>query len=811
MVSLVIVSHSRPLATAVADLVKSLTTDTLPVAVAGGVGENYAELGTDATDIMEAIESVYSDDGVLVLVDMGSAILSTELALEFLDETQVQNIKITAAPVIEGAVAAAVQMQLNAPLESVYAEAMAGLLPKQTHLNEVTDTPPQSSEADNKIGIAQLAQSQQAKRRDFVIQNPHGLHARPAATLAQAVAPFSCQIGVQNISKQSDVVDMRSVLSLSCLQLLKGETMAVFALGEDAEQALDAIADLHNNHYGESFNEDASVAEPTEQQQVISLCEGYALAPAFILNEQPFNIEKRAITAVSAECDKLQHAIQTTISSLRRQAKALSSVEAEILTTHAMLLDDALLFDNSAAIIREAQCAADYAWYGVIQRVAKDYQQMENVYFQQRASDILDIGRQVLAQLGVDTRQRIEVSEPVILFLPELSPSQAAELDPTNIKGVVTARGGKTSHAAIIARSLGIPAVSGFTELAKLKQGDFCMVDGYQAAVYCNPDAALIATYQEKYATWQAKRQQLQQLAQQPARTKDGVSVSVLANIGSLQEAQAVANSGADGVGLLRTEFLFLDNADAPDEETQYQQLREILTAVGKPVTIRTFDIGGDKPVPYVNQAEKNPFLGVRGVRLYSQLPELFESHIRAILRAAAGQQAKIMFPMIASLEDFSKTKQRVETIHEQLTEQGIAHQWPIPIGMMVETPAAALLADEFSQLADFFSIGTNDLTQYLMAADRGDVALAGYNNPLSKPVLDMVQRVIDAAEKPPIPVGLCGDPGTLQQALPTLIHLGLRAISLSLSSIPEAKQIIANVDDVAGARKTLARLNKRC
>ncbi len=443
MVSLVIVSHSRPLATAVADLVKSLTTDTLPVAVAGGVGENYAELGTDATDIMEAIESVYSDDGVLVLVDMGSAILSTELALEFLDESQVENIKITAAPVIEGAVAAAVQIQLNAPLESVYAEAMAGLLPKQTHLNEVTDTPPQSSEADNKIGFAQLAQSQQAQHRDFVIQNPHGLHARPAATLAQAVAPFSCQIGVQNVSKQSDIVDMRSVLSLSCLQLLKGETMAVFALGEDAEQALDAIADLHNNHYGESLdengdehlNEGANTDESTEQQQVISLCEGYALAPAFILSEQPINIEKRTVTAVSAECDKLQQAIQTTISSLRRQAKALSSVEAEILTTHAMILDDALLFDNSAAIIRQEQCAADYAWHSVIQSVAKDYQQMEDVYFQQRASDILDIGQQVLAQLGVDTRQRIEVSEPVILFLSELSPSQAAELDPTNIKG----------------------------------------------------------------------------------------------------------------------------------------------------------------------------------------------------------------------------------------------------------------------------------------------------------------------------------------------------------------------------------------
>ncbi len=256
----------------------------------------------------------------------------------------------------------------------------------------------------------------------------------------------------------------------------------------------------------------------------------------------------------------------------------------------------------------------------------------------------------------------------------------------------------------------------------------------------------------------------------------------------------------------LSNENLFLDNADAPDEETQYQQLREILTAVGKPVTIRTFDIGGDKPVPYVNQAEKNPFLGVRGVRLYSQLPELFENHIRAVLRAAAGQQAKIMFPMIASLEDFSKTKQWVESIHTELTEQGIAHQWPIPIGMMVETPAAALLADEFSQLADFFSIGTNDLTQYLMAADRGDVALAGYNNPLSPPVLDMVQRVIKAAEKPSIPVGLCGDPGVLQQALPALIQLGLRAISLSLSSIPEAKQIIANLDDVAGSRKTLAR-----
>ncbi len=809
MVSLVIVSHSRKVATAVAELVKALTSESLPIAIAGGVGEDYAELGTDATDIMDAIESVHTDDGTLVLVDMGSAILSTELALDFLGEDVAERVKITAAPVVEGAVAAAVQMGLNAPLETVYNEAVAGLQAKQSHLGEVDSTAPAPAS-----GIENLSQHQDTLSQQFVIQNTHGLHARPVTRLIHAISPFNCQIGVQNVSKQSKIVDARSAISLGCLHLTKGDSMAVFALGEDAELVLKAVEQIHRNHFGESLESSDNFSEPRqatgaentandvngdemdeEAPKTISLSEGYALAPAINCTERPIHIEKTSTDDVSAECTKLRHAIIAAVANLHQRAKIARQVEAEILSAQAVMLKDPALLEKAVEIIGNEQCVAEYAWNKTIQSVSEQYQQIEDSYLQQRAYDVIDIGKQVLMTLGAVTDERIELNEPAILFFSELSPSQATELDPQWVKGVVTERGGSSSHAAIIVRSLGIPAISGFGgNRQEVRDGDFCIIDGYEGRVYCRPDADLRAHYEKTYHEWKTKREQLQQLAQRPAETQNGVKIDVFANIASLKEAQALAASGADGVGLLRTEFLFLDNADAPSEEIQYEHLREILQVVNKPVTIRTFDIGGDKQVPYVNQQEQNPFLGVRGVRLYRQQPELFDAHIRAILRASLGHEVKVMFPMIATLEDFNDSKQRVEAIHQKLTEQGIAHQWPLPIGMMVETPAAVLLANELAELADFFSIGTNDLTQYVMAADRGAVALANYANPLSVPVLRMLKTVIEAAEHAQIPVSLCGNPGPLHEALPKLIGLGLRAISLSQSSVPEAKQIIAEI-----------------
>ncbi len=790
MVGLVIVSHSRKLALAIAELVKSLTTDTLPIAVAGGVGDDYAELGTDATDIMEAIEKVHSDEGTLILVDMGSALLSTELALEFLGEDIAKNIKVTSAPVLEGAVSAGVQIQLNSPLEKVYSEAMAGLQAKQIHLDEnVEDT----ALANN--DTVDLAKNANTLSKQFIIENPHGLHVRPVTQLIQTIAPFTSKIGIQNSSKQSEIVDGRSAISVSCLQLLKGDSMTVFALGDDATETLNAITDLHNAHYGENLEEKINIETTKEKASIIAISEGYALAPAFTLDEKPFVIKSRNIDDVSAECEKLKIAIKQTIEQLQKQAKKLTKTESDIITTHAIMLDDPSLLEKAQKHICDKKCNAEYAWNETIQSIADDYRQMENTYFQQRATDIIDIGKQVLSNLGIKTDTKITLDKPVILFLSELSPSQASELNSTMVKGIVTKYGGATSHSAIIARSLGIPMISGFN-IDKVQQGNFCILDGYKNQIYCNPNQQLTDSYQAKYDEWQAQRKELQQLAQQIVQTKDGIQISVLANVASLQEAQAVTNNGADGVGLLRTEFLFLDNADAPSEESQYQQLRAMLTAVGKPVTIRTFDIGGDKQVPYVNQNEENPFLGVRGVRLYQQQPQLFTDHIRAILRASVGQEVKIMFPMIATLDDFVQTKKWVENIHNELTEKGIEHQWPLPIGMMVETPASVLLADEFAKVADFFSIGTNDLTQYIMAADRGSVELAKYNNPLSSPVLDMIKTVIQAGENENIPVSLCGNTGKLTKALPILINLGLRTVSLSLSSVAEAKQIIATLDN---------------
>lgn len=791
MVGLVIVSHSRALASAVVALVEELSVEKIPLAVSGGIGDEYGDLGTDATDVMDAIESVYSDDGVLILADMGSALLSSDMALEFLSEDMTGNIRISAAPLVEGAVAAAVQIGLHASLDEVCAEAERGLMPKQAHLG----TNEESQRADAGAGLHPFEDDAAALKKMLIVENLHGLHARPLTKLVQTAGRFSAEVGMKNVTKNTPVADARSLTGLSLLQAARGDTVMLFVRGSDARAALDALEALHNSRYGEDGAAETVVTAEKKKshKKQFAVSEGYALGSAYIARSQKQDIPRRHVEDTGGEETRFRNALDGAKAALDRHiaslGTALEKAELDIFYAQKMLLDDPGLVEKTLHRLAAECCNAEYAWYSVCQATADEYAQMNDEYFRRRAVDVIDAALLVLEQL--DGRAAILPAmpeNPSIIFAKELSPRYAALFTQETVLGVVTEHGGATSHAAIIVRALGIPFICGFTDWDAVYDTAQVIVDGFAGTVHISPDAALYETYEKKYTAYKKEESALKKAASAPAVTKDGQTVTVLANIGSLVEAARLADTGADGVGLLRTEFVFLDKDAPPSEQEQYTILRGIFEAVGKPVTVRTLDIGGDKPLPYLHQRkEDNPFLGVRGVRLYAAEPEIFTAHIRAILRAAQNLPVKIMFPMIATTEDFITTKAAVTRIHAELLAEHVDHAWPIPIGTMIETPAAAVLTAELARECSFFSIGTNDLTQYIMAAERGNSELTHYANPLHPAVLSVITHIIQNAGS--CPVSLCGEPGPLDQAIPALCSCGLRTISVAPAQVPQAKQ----------------------
>lgn len=792
MVGLVLVSHSKALVEAALTLVKELSPIPIPIAGAGGVGENKRELGTDATDILEAIKEVFSEDGVLILADMGSAILSSEFALELLDSLEAKKVKICPAPIIEGAVAAAVQIGLNRSLEDVDKEARLGLSAKEEHL--LPHSFPEKE--DNKSFLqVDFETNPQVISRVFKVKNQHGLHARPISRLIQTAAQFSAKIGVKNITKNTTIADAESLIALGRLQAEKNDEIMFFALGEDAIQSLDALEALHNTNYGDK--DFVELIEKRVESNQFAISQGYAIGPAIIVNETDVVIEKITISNPYTEITRLKEAIKNAVNQLTNEISIHNNCDTDIFKAHLLMLTDPMLIDFAEKMIESELCNADYAWHTAIQTISQEYQAMENSYFKMRAADLIDIGKRVLYTLGaISQKDSISFDKEGIVFIGELLPSMAALLNPNIIKAVVTEFGGMTSHAAIITRSLGIPLISGFADWKKIKNGTPVIVDGYTSELYFNPNEELLKQYTAKYNQWKKDFYDLKQKAQTPAFTQDGQQITVLSNIGSLSDAQSVGESGADGVGLLRTEFLFLNRKKAPTETEQYIALRDILTVIDKPITLRTLDIGGDKPLPYLHrEREDNPFLGVRGVRLYKTEPELFSIHIRAVLRAAFNTNTKLMFPMIAQINEFEAVKNQVIAVHNQLENEGIAHLWPIEIGVMIETPAAALIAQELAQKVDFFSIGTNDLTQYIMAAERGNKQLSEYSDPMSLPLLRALALIIESGKASNIPVSLCGELGVLKPSLSILLSLGLTTISLTGASIPEAKNIIRELN----------------
>lgn len=526
---------------------------------------------------------------------------------------------------------------------------------------------------------------------------------------------------------------------------------------------------------------------------------GVAIGKAFLLTAPEMEIKTVAVEDAASEVHRFEEALERAKADLQqivlRVEKEMGAEQADIFRAHLMVLEDPELVDTVKGKITEEKTNAESALNDVAQMFISLFEQMDNDYMRERAADIRDVTKRVLAYLlGVNFFQPGSLTEEVIIVAEDLTPSDTAQLDRRYVKGFVTDIGGRTSHSAIMARSLEIPAVVGTqTITSAVTPSTFVILDGHEGVVIIDPSEEEIAFYTKKQAEYAEQKAELEKLVHVPTVTADQHHVELAANIGSPADVAGALANGAEGVGLFRTEFLYMGRDDFPTEEEQYLAYKQVLESMGeKPVVIRTLDIGGDKHLSYLDMPEEmNPFLGYRAIRLCLDRQELFRTQLRALLRASAHGNLKIMFPMIATLEEFLEAKAILEEEKKGLQNSGVAVSERIEVGIMIEIPAAAMMADVFAQEVDFFSIGTNDLIQYTMAADRMNERVAYLYQPYHPAVLRLLRNVIEAGHSQGKWVGMCGEMAGDPVAIPILLGLGLDEFSMSASSIlPARKQI---------------------
>lgn len=803
MVGIIIVSHSRALAEGLVDLVRQVASDQVPIAIAAGVGPDNQEFGTNAIEIMEAIQALDNPDGVLVLMDLGSAILSAEMALELLPPDLHERIRFCPAPLVEGAISAGIQASLGSDLDTVCREAMGALDPKKEQLGAAK--PEVVSPA---VGETQ---TEAAAHVLVTLHNQHGLHARPAARFVQLAASYDAEILVSNESKAKGPVSAKSLNALATLGAVQGSEIKISATGSQAQQALEALEDLVKTNFGEKHPPRPEAAPAQVKPaiveegdlQAVPVSEGIAIGPLYLYHPPLPPIPEHRIEESEPAWKRLQQAINLTRSSIqerrRRVAGELGDEQAAIFEAHLLILEDPDLADRARHLIFIDHFNEAAAWNEAIQEIARSYQALDDVYLQQRAADVLDVGSQVLYSLaGKTAATEIELTEPVILFAPDLTPTQTAQLDMSKVLGLMTVAGGPTSHSAILARSMGIPAVAGADpSIETMPAGTFLGLDGFQGTITINPHPQKLSRLEQRRQQWVDQREALLKTSHQPASTRDGRHLEVAANVGNLRDAELGNANGADGVGLLRTEFLFQSGENPPDEETQLAALVEIASLLNpRPVIVRTLDVGGDKELPYIKLPEEaNPFLGVRAIRLSLREPDLFRTQLRAILRAATGTNLRVMFPMVTNLRELRAARQMLDEEHLKLAKADIPHGWPLQTGIMIEVPAAALTSPVLAKEVDFFSIGTNDLTQYTLAAERGSAALAEFADALHPAVLRLIHQVVGAAHAEGKWVGVCGELAGDPVATPVLVGLGVDELSLNPGGIPRVKAIIRQIN----------------
>ncbi|MDR5616040.1 phosphoenolpyruvate-protein phosphotransferase PtsI [Arsenophonus sp.] len=537
----------------------------------------------------------------------------------------------------------------------------------------------------------------------------------------------------------------------------------------------------------------------------ISVSPGIAFGKALILKEAPIVVNQKKISddQIDSEINRFIAGREKAIAQLKTIKKTaeknLGEEKAEIFEGHIMLLEDEELEQEIFSFIKKEHKTADAAAQKVIEEQATALEELNDEYLKERAADVRDIGKRLLKNiLGLPIVDLGSITEEVILVAADLTPSETAQLNLKKVLGFITDIGGRTSHTSIMARSLEIPAIVGTSNATKnIQPNDYLVLDALNNHIYQNPSDSEIDKLKQIKDEYLREKSELAKLKDLPAITLDGHQVEVCANIGTVRDVEGAERNGAEGVGLYRTEFLFMDRNNLPSEEEQFQAYKAVAEAMGpQAIIIRTMDIGGDKDLPYMNlPKEENPFLGWRAIRISLDRKEILHAQLRAILRASAFGHLRIMFPMVISVEEIRTLKEELAILKQQLTEEKHAFDQSIEVGIMIETPAAAVIAHHLAKEVDFFSIGTNDLTQYTLAVDRGNDLISHLYNPMSPSVLKLIKQVIDASHAEGKWTGMCGELAGDERATLLLLGMGLDEFSMSAISIPTIKKIIRNAN----------------
>ena len=786
-VGLVVVSHSRALAHASVALAgEMLHGRAVTIEVAAGLDDTT--FGTDAVSIMEAIERADGPDGVVVLMDLGSALLSADLALDLLPDPAVRDrVTLSPAPLVEGLVVAAVAAAGGANRAEVAAEARGALLGKAAHLSGPGR--PGEPEAvqvgqDEVVGV-------------FRLENPHGLHARPASRLVSEVRALDATVQLRNLTTGAGPVPAGSLSRVALLSALQGHDVEVRASGPQAQEAVEHLVALAKRRFDEPGDQVVAPrpASPSTSTRTgpAAASPGIAIGPA------------RRLTTVPV--DLAEHTVEGPVAEWRRAAEAVAAVRREIdhvrvLTLREVGAEQAGIFDAHLSLLTDAELLADVksrigagvgavaAWADCLADVERQWANLPDAYLRERAADVRAVREQVLRALTGQVARRM--TAPGVLVADDLTPVETAGLDLELVTGVILAQGSPTSHAAILARARDIPVVvAAGPAVLDIPEGTTVVLDGSRGELHVDPPNKLVEEYQRRALEDAQLRAQQMALADRPAVTRDGTEFVVEANLGSVADARAAHEAGADGAGLVRTEFLFLDRNVAPSTEEQLAEYDRIASAMsGRRITLRTLDVGGDKPLPYLQMpAEANPFLGRRGIRLSLEHRDLLRDQMVAICHTARHHPTSIMIPMVSTPDEMIEARQ---VLTDAAGPSGIPPG--LRLGTMIEVPSAALKIEAFLPHVDFVSIGTNDLTQYALAAERGNSAVAALSDALDPGVLRLIDHVCRAAHGR-IDVAVCGEAASDELAIPILAGLGVRQLSVAPPAVPRVKAAIRDLD----------------
>ena len=529
--------------------------------------------------------------------------------------------------------------------------------------------------------------------------------------------------------------------------------------------------------------------------------EGIGIGTVVLIEEHEINIETKRVEETGAEIERLQNAIEKFVADTNVMAEKMDITvgkkDADILRGHIQMLQDPMIEEQISALIISEKITAEMAVEQVLEQTAEMFSQIPDELLQQRATDFRDIKTRMLKiLLGIEDVDISQVPAGTVIVARDLTPSMTAGINPENIEGILTEVGGRTSHSAILARAMEVPAVLSIENICSIaKNGDKVVLDGTSGEAILNPDDETVEKFKKMYSDYQNEKALLKEYAGKPSQTKDGVKVELVCNIGKPADANKAVECDGEGIGLFRTEFLFMDRDSMPTEEEQFEAYKEVAEKMkGKPVIIRTLDIGGDKDVPYLGlEHEDNPFLGFRARRYCLQRKDIYDIQLKALLRASAFGKIKIMVPLVTGVDELRQVKAMIKDIMAELDKEGVAYNKNIEVGVMMETPAACMMADALAKEAAFFSIGTNDLTGYTMAVDRGNAKVAYLYSTYNPAVLRAIKRIIECGKKEGIMVGMCGEAAADSKLIPLLLAFGLDEFSVSATSVLKTRKTISD------------------